>query len=105
MKGLSRMRGNSHVRFLGENVGGNATFLPDTLQQAARRSWRIGQKQPVKVIYLGYAATSQMSCLELMAKKIAVSQSTSGDVPESGLDALNQEGDSIEIALARKLVS
>jgi hypothetical protein len=46
-----------------------------------------------------------MSCLELMAKKIAVSQSTSGDVPESGLDALNQEGDSIEIALARKLVS
>src|SRR5690606_24232716 len=38
-----------------------------TLQQAARRSWRIGQKQPVKVIYLGYAATSQMSCLELMA--------------------------------------
>jgi len=76
-----------------------------TLQQAARRSWRIGQKQPVKVIYLGYAATSQMSCLELMAKKIAVSQSTSGDVPESGLDALNQEGDSIEIALARKLVS
>jgi Helicase conserved C-terminal domain len=75
-----------------------------TLQQAARRSWRIGQKQPVKVIYLGYAATSQMSCLELMAKKIAVSQSTSGDVPESGLDVLNQEGDSIEIALARKLV-
>ncbi|MFP3693485.1 DEAD/DEAH box helicase, partial [Burkholderia sp. SIMBA_048] len=30
-----------------------------TLPQAARRSWRIGQKQPVKVIYLGYADTSQ----------------------------------------------
>src|SRR5690606_3891809 len=26
-----------------------------SLQQAARRSWRIGQKQPVRVIYLGYA--------------------------------------------------
>ncbi|MFX5793468.1 DEAD/DEAH box helicase, partial [Acinetobacter baumannii] len=26
-----------------------------TLQQASRRSWRIGQKNPVKVIYLGYA--------------------------------------------------
>jgi SNF2 family DNA or RNA helicase len=76
-----------------------------TLQQAARRSWRIGQKQAVKVIYLGYAATSQMSCLELMAKKIAVSQSTSGDVPDSGLDVLNQEGDSVEIALARRLVA
>src|SRR5690606_30957695 len=59
-----------------------------SLQQAARRSWRIGQKQPVKVIYLGYADTSQMTCLGLMAKKITVSQSTSGDVPESGLDVL-----------------
>lgn len=76
-----------------------------TLQQAARRSWRIGQKQPVKVIYLGYADTSQMHCLALMAKKIAVSQSTSGDVPDSGLDVLNQDGDSVEVALARQLVT
>ena len=75
-----------------------------TLQQASRRSWRIGQKQAVKVIYLGYAKTSQMACLELMAKKIAVSQSTSGDVPDSGLDILNQDGDSVEIALARQLM-
>ncbi|MDY7815206.1 helicase-related protein [Burkholderia pseudomallei] len=75
-----------------------------TLQQAARRSWRIGQKQPVRVIYLGYANTSQMTCLSLMAKKIAVSQSTSGDVPDSGLDVLNQDGDSVEVALARQLV-
>jgi hypothetical protein len=76
-----------------------------TLQQASRRSWRIGQKQPVRVIYLGYAATSQMSCLELMAKKIMVSQSTSGDMPDSGLDVLNQDGDSVEVALARQLVA
>ncbi len=76
-----------------------------SLQQAARRSWRIGQKQSVRVIYLGYAATSQMTCLELMAKKIMVSQSTSGDVPESGLDVLNQDGDSVEVALARQLVA
>ena len=75
-----------------------------SLQQAARRSWRIGQKQPVRVIYLGYAG-SWMTCLELMAKKIMVSQSTSGDVPESGLDVLNQDGDSVEVALARQLVA
>jgi hypothetical protein len=75
-----------------------------TVQQAARRSWRIGQKRPVKVIYLGYAATSQIACLQLMAKKIMVSQSTSGDVPECGLDVLNQDGDSVEVALARQLV-
>ena len=76
-----------------------------TLQQAVRRSWRIGQKQPVWVLFLGYAHTSQMECLELMAKKIAVSQSTSGDVPECGLDVLNQDGDSVEIALARQLAA
>src|SRR3546814_3963708 len=76
-----------------------------TLQQAARRSWRIGQQQAVRVIYLGYAATSQMTCLSLMAKKILVSQSTSGDVPESGLDVLNPDGDSVEVALARQLVA
>jgi len=46
-----------------------------------------------------------MACLSLMAKKIAVSQSTSGDMPETGLDILNQDGDSIEVALAKKLVS
>ncbi len=76
-----------------------------SLQQAARRSWRIGQKLVVRVIYLGYAATSQMTCLALMARKIMVSQSTSGDVPESGLDVLNQDGDSVEVALARQLVA
>ena len=76
-----------------------------SLQQAARRSWRIGQKQPVRVIYLRYANSSQMTCLGLMARKIMVSQSTSGDVPESGLDVLNQDGDSVEVALARQLVT
>ena len=76
-----------------------------TLQQAARRSWRIGQKRDVKVIYLGYGGTAQMACLQLMAEKIAVSQSTSGDMPESGLDVLNQSGDSVEVALARQLIA
>ena len=81
-----------------------AAYSIYTLRQASRRSWRIGQKQPVRVIYLGYANSSQMTCLGLMARKIMVSQSTSGDVPESGLDVLNQDGDSVEIALARQLV-
>ncbi|HBO3241616.1 hypothetical protein ACTVY7_30600, partial [Pseudomonas aeruginosa] len=49
--------------------------------------------------------SSQITCLQLMAKKIAVAQSTSGDVPESGLDSLNQDGDSVEMALARQLIA
>lgn len=75
-----------------------------TLQQAARRSWRIGQKHAVRVLFFGYAGSSQITCLQLMAKKIAVAQSTSGDVPDSGLDSLNQDGDSVETALARQLL-
>ena len=76
-----------------------------TLQQASRRSWRIGQTEPVDVYFLGYKGTAQTTCLELMAKKIAVSQSTSGDMPDSGLDVLNQSGDSIEVALAKQLIA
>ncbi|MGS4809472.1 helicase-related protein, partial [Pseudomonas aeruginosa] len=33
-----------------------------TLQQAARRSWRIGQKHPVRVVFFGYAGSSQITC-------------------------------------------
>lgn len=76
-----------------------------TLLQAARRSWRIGQVNAVEVVFLGYQQSAQSRCLALMAEKIAVSQSTSGDIPESGLDSLNQRGDSIEMAMARDLVA
>jgi len=76
-----------------------------TLQQASRRSWRIGQTYPVDVHFFGYADTAQMACLALMAQKIAVAQSTSGDMPDTGLDVLNQAGDSIEVALAKKLIA
>ena len=76
-----------------------------TLMQAARRSWRIGQREQVEVVFAGYKHSSQSQCLALMAEKIAVTQSTSGDIPESGLDSLNLRGDSVEMALARQLVS
>lgn len=80
-------------------------FNTYTLLQAARRSWRIGQTRAVQVIFLGYTGSSQIDCLELMAKKIAVSQSTSGDVPDCGLDILNSDGDSVEIMLAKRLTA
>ena len=76
-----------------------------TLQQASRRSWRIGQKADVEVYFLGYKGSAQEGCLQLMAKKIAVSQSTSGEMPETGLDVLNDTGDSIEVELARQLLA
>ena len=83
----------------------NTSYKVYTLQQAARRSWRIGHQQDVEVHFLGYAGTTQINCLQLMGKKVAVSQSTSGDVPESGLDVLNQDDEALEVALARQLLA
>ncbi len=76
-----------------------------TMMQAARRSWRIGQRRDVEVHFLGYNSSAQMDCLKLMAKKVAVTQSTAGDMPESGLDILNDAGESVEMALARQLLA
>lgn len=76
-----------------------------TLMQAARRSWRIGQINDVRVYFFGYANSAQMSCLELMSSKIMVTQSTSGDMPESGLDILNQSDEGIEMQLAKQLLA
>ena len=77
-------------------------FSVYTLQQASRRSWRIGQTEPVNVNILGYQETAQVDCLRLMAQKIAVSQSTSGEMPDTGLDFWNQgDQESVEVALAR----
>jgi superfamily II DNA or RNA helicase len=44
-----------------------------TLRQASRRSWRIGQKAPVRVAFFSYSNTAQESCLRLMGKKLLVS--------------------------------
>lgn len=75
-----------------------------TLMQAARRSWRIGQKEDVEVYFSGYSNTAQQICLELMTKKITVTQSTSGDMPDTGLDILNQSEDSVEVELDKRLI-
>src|SRR5258707_995637 len=74
------------------------------LRQASRRSWRIGQRLPVKVEYLHYAETMQQSCLRLMGKKLLVSLAMEGKFSSEGLQAINDEDD-ILMAMARELVT
>jgi superfamily II DNA or RNA helicase len=74
------------------------------LRQASRRSWRIGQRQPVKVKFLHYAETMQESCLRLMGKKLLVSLAMEGKFSSEGLQAINDEDD-ILMAMARELVT
>jgi hypothetical protein len=75
-----------------------------TLRQASRRSWRIGQRQPVRVYYLHYKETMQSSCLRLMAKKMLVSLALEGKFSGEGLHSL-EETDDILMAMARELVT
>jgi hypothetical protein len=75
-----------------------------TLRQASRRSWRIGQRQPVRVFYLQYDDTMQASCLRLMGKKLLVSLAMEGKFCREGLQEL-EEDDDILTAMARELVT
>ena len=74
------------------------------LRQASRRSWRIGQRLPVKVKFLHYAGTMQERCLRLMGKKLLVSLAMEGKFSSEGLQAMNEEDDML-MAMARELVT
>ncbi len=76
-----------------------------TMRQASRRSWRIGQTQPVKVVFMAYRSTLQADALKLVAQKLQSSLAVEGDLPEDGLAAYGDNGDDLMMALARKLVS
>lgn len=50
-----------------------------TVLQASRRSWRIGQTEPVKVYYFAYEDTIQEDALHLVAAKVAAALRVNGD--------------------------
>ena len=75
------------------------------VRQASRRSWRIGQTRPVKVVFMSYRNTLQADALKLVAKKLQSSLAVEGELPEDGLAAYGDDGDDLMMALARKIVS
>ena len=74
-----------------------------TLRQASRRSWRIGQDQPVKVCFMAYEDTLQEKALQLMGTKLEASLALEGKFSNEGLVAMTQSED-MTTALARALV-
>src|SRR5262249_10575545 len=80
---------------------GYSTYV---LRQASRRSWRIGQKQPVRVGFLTYANTAQESCLRLMGKKLLVSLALEGKLQGDGLQSMDDDDD-VVTGMARELVT
>ncbi|CCF85498.1 DEAD-like helicase (fragment) [Nitrolancea hollandica Lb] len=73
------------------------------MRQASRRSWRIGQRQPVEVTYLVYEGTLQAEALRLAAAKLRASLMVEGELPDEGLAALEGDSQDLFLALARRL--
>jgi superfamily II DNA or RNA helicase len=74
-----------------------------TLRQASRRSWRIGQRLPVRVKFLCYEGTMQTGCLRLMGKKLLVALTMEGKFAGEGLQSIDEDDDMLS-AMARELV-
>jgi len=74
-----------------------------TLRQSSRRSWRIGQDRPVRVVFLCQESTMQTKCLKLMGKKLLVALTLEGKFAAEGLHDLEDDDDMLA-AMARELV-
>jgi hypothetical protein len=72
------------------------------LRQASRRSWRIGQKEPVNVHHLYYKGTIQEKAITLNVKKLRAALLTEGELTEGRF--LEQIEDDGLIALAKTIV-
>lgn len=67
-----------------------------TLRQASRRTWRIGQTRPVRVLFFCYTGTMQAIALTLIAKKLEISLLVEGDLPEGLAEYSTEESSIIE---------
>jgi hypothetical protein len=75
-----------------------------TLRQASRRSWRIGQKHPVRVKFFYYLETAQDKCIRLMGKKILVALMMEGKMSGEGLEEMD-DGDDMATAMVKELLN
>jgi hypothetical protein len=77
-------------------------YNPFTMQQAARRAWRIGQSKDCRVYYLHYAGTMQQRAMGLMARKMAAMMALDGRLSVEGLAGMADD-ESAAMALARSI--
>lgn len=65
-----------------------------TINQAARRAWRIGQTEECRLFYLAYESSFQQEMAKLIAMKNRATAAINGEVSSDGLSAmLGDEGD------------
>lgn len=77
-------------------------YSVNSLRQSIRRSWRLGQKHPVRVIFMAYAGTLQASAMDLVAQKMAAAELVDGD--DLGGLAQSSGGGNLLVDLAREVL-
>lgn len=82
------------------------TYNVFTLKQASRRSWRIGQTEAVKVIFVAYEGSAQHKALELIGAKVAAANSLEGRLSgDDDLSSMGDDEDNIQLALAKAILN
>lgn len=77
-----------------------------TLKQASRRSWRIGQTEAVKVMFMAYRDSPQHKALELIGAKVAAANSLEGRLSgDDDLSSMGEDDDNIQLALAKAILN
>ncbi len=66
-------------------------YIPATVRQASSRSWRIGQTDPVKIIFLCYKDTLQEKCFQLIGSKLNAAGILEGNLSNEGLRNFGQD--------------
>jgi len=79
------------------------TFNLFRMRQASRRSWRIGQTQPVRVRHIYYRETAQETAITLMGRKLYASLALEGRFGGSALLELAEAEVQDGTKLARQL--
>ncbi|MGI8281717.1 helicase-related protein [Bacillus mycoides] len=81
------------------------SFSLFTLNQAARRHWRIGQTNQCRTFYLGYRETFQAQMAQLIAQKNKASEAMNGDATSDGLNAMLGDTGDLQTLLIQNIKS
>lgn len=81
------------------------SFSLFTLNQAARRHWRIGQTKQCRTFYLGYRETFQAQMAQLIAQKNKASEAMNGDATSDGLNAMLGDTGDLQTLLIQNIKS
>lgn len=76
----------------------------NTLRQSIRRSWRLGQRLPVRVVFLAYRSTMQATATDLIARKMRAAELVDGDAA-GGLAQHDAGGGNFLLELAHEVLA